>query len=57
MDLWYSEYHAPTVKFSIQIKSQLHHEVTEHQTIFVFDSEEFGRFFYPGRLYHDDGAG
>ncbi len=45
MDLWYSEYHAPTVKFSIQVKSQLHHEVTEHQTIFVFDSEEFGRFF------------
>lgn len=43
--LWYSEYHTPNVKLSIKVNSQLHHEVTEFQTLSVFDSEEFGRFF------------
>lgn len=43
-DLWYSEYHAPGVRFSIQVNSQLHHEKSEYQRISVFDSPEFGRF-------------
>ena len=43
-DLWYSEYHAPTVRFSIKVKEQLHFEKSEYQTISVYDSEEFGRF-------------
>ncbi len=43
-DLWYSEYHTPAVRFSIQVNSQLHHEKSEYQTISVFDSVEFGRF-------------
>lgn len=43
-DLWYSEYHTPAVRLSIQIKSQLHHEKSEYQAISVFDSVEFGRF-------------
>lgn len=43
-DLWYSEYHTPSVRFSIQINSQLHHEKSNYQTISVFDSLEFGRF-------------
>lgn len=43
-DLWYSEYHTPSVRFSIKLRQQLHHEVSEFQTISIFDSEEFGRF-------------
>ena len=43
-DLWFSEYHTPSVRLSIRVKSQLHHEKSEHQTISVFDSNEFGRF-------------
>ncbi len=43
-DLWYSEYHTPSVRFSIKVNSQLHHEKSEYQTISVFDSVEFGRF-------------
>ncbi|HOP11111.1 MAG TPA: polyamine aminopropyltransferase [Oscillospiraceae bacterium] len=43
-DLWYSEYHAPTVRFSIKVKSQLYHEKSDYQDISVFDSVEFGRF-------------
>lgn len=43
-DLWYSEYHSPSVRFSIKLNSQLHHEKSDYQTISVFDSLEFGRF-------------
>ncbi|HNX13973.1 MAG TPA: polyamine aminopropyltransferase [Oscillospiraceae bacterium] len=43
-DLWYSEYHAPTVRFSIKVNSQLYHEKSDYQAISVFDSAEFGRF-------------
>lgn len=42
-DLWYSELHTPAVRFSIKLKSQLHHEKSDYQTISVFDSVEFGR--------------
>ncbi len=43
-DLWYSEYHAPTVRFSIKVNCQLYHEKSDYQTISVFDSPEFGHF-------------
>lgn len=43
-DLWYSEYHTKSVRFSIQIRQQLHFEKSNYQTISVFDSVEFGRF-------------
>lgn len=43
-DLWFSEYHTPSVRFSIKVKCQLHHEISSYQEISVFDSEEFGRF-------------
>lgn len=44
MDLWYSEYHTPNVKFSIKVDKQLYSHESEFQTIDVFESEEFGRF-------------
>ena len=43
-DLWYSELHTPTARFSIKVKQQLHFEKSDFQTIDVFDSDEFGRF-------------
>lgn len=44
MDLWYSEYHTDSVKFSIKVNCELHHERSDYQEIAVFDSPEFGRF-------------
>lgn len=43
-DLWYSEQHAPGVRFSIQVSRQLHNEQSPYQHISVFESSEFGRF-------------
>ena len=43
MDLWFSEFHTPYVKFSIQIDKQLHSEQTEFQRIDILESKEFGR--------------
>ncbi len=43
-DLWYSEYHTEHVRFSIKVTAQLHKEVSDFQTIAVYDSPEFGRF-------------
>ncbi|HSK68951.1 MAG TPA: polyamine aminopropyltransferase [Candidatus Limnocylindria bacterium] len=43
-DLWYSEYHVPTARFSIQVKGQLHRERSDFQHIAVYESEGFGRF-------------
>ena len=44
MDLWYSEKHTPTVKFSIQVSRQLYSRQSQFQRIDVFESEEYGRF-------------
>ncbi len=44
MDLWYSEKHTPSVKFSIQVDKQLYSETSRFQRIDVFESREFGRF-------------
>ena len=43
-DLWYTEYHSPYVRFSIQVSEQLHHEQSDYQSISVYQSPEFGRF-------------
>jgi spermidine synthase len=45
MELWYTEAHTPTVRFSIKVKQQLLNRQSPFQRIDVFDSEEFGRFF------------
>ena len=44
LDLWFSEYHSKTVRFSIKVKKQLFSENSGIQQIDVFESEEFGRF-------------
>ncbi len=45
MELWYTEDHVETVRFSIKVKEQLVHRVSPFQEIDIFDSQEFGRFF------------
>lgn len=42
-DLWYSEFHAPDVKFSIRVNRQLHAEQSDYQQISVYDTPQFGR--------------
>lgn len=44
MELWYSEKHTPSVKFSIQVDRQLYSGNSDFQRIDVFESKEFGRF-------------
>jgi len=44
MQLWYSEEHTESVKFSIKVDRQLYTGQSEFQRIDVFDSKEFGRF-------------
>jgi len=44
MDLWFSEYHTKTARFSIKITKQLFSDYSGIQQIDVFDSKEFGRF-------------
>lgn len=44
LDLWFSEFHTPNVKFSIHVNRQLYSAQSEFQRIDVFESEEFGRF-------------
>ncbi|MCL1902990.1 MAG: polyamine aminopropyltransferase [Oscillospiraceae bacterium] len=44
MDLWFSEYHTKTVRFSIKVTKQLFSDNSGIQRIDVFDSVEFGRF-------------
>lgn len=45
MELWYSEMHTEDVKFSIRIQKQLLADKSEFQSIDVFESNKFGRFF------------
>ncbi|MDR3085247.1 MAG: polyamine aminopropyltransferase [Christensenellaceae bacterium] len=44
MQLWYSEEHTESVKFSIKVDRQLFTGQSDFQRIDVFDSKEFGRF-------------
>ncbi len=43
-DLWYSEYHTSSVRFSIKVEAQLHSEQSDFQRIAVYKSPEFGKF-------------
>jgi spermidine synthase len=45
VELWYTEQHTPTVRFSIKIKEQILSGKSPFQRIDVFNSEEFGKFF------------
>ncbi len=44
MELWYTEEHTDTVRFSIRVKEQVYSKESPFQKIDVFDSDEFGRF-------------
>lgn len=44
MELWYTEEHTESVRFSIKVKRQLYSGESDFQRIDVFDSEEFGLF-------------
>ena len=44
MELWYTEEHTGSVRFSIKINRQLYSARSAFQQIDVFDSKEFGRF-------------
>ena len=43
MDLWFTENHSDSVRFSIRVDKHLYSEQSEHQRIDVFQSLEFGR--------------
>ncbi|MDR1510133.1 MAG: polyamine aminopropyltransferase [Synergistaceae bacterium] len=45
VELWYTEEHTPSVRFSIKVNEHVLSKKTPFQRIDVFDSEEFGRFF------------
>ncbi|MCD8038308.1 MAG: polyamine aminopropyltransferase [Lachnospiraceae bacterium] len=44
MELWFTEKHTESVKFSIQVDKQLYSSQSEFQRIDIFDSKEFGIF-------------
>ncbi len=44
MELWYTEQHTESVRFSIKVGRQIHSERSAFQQIDVFDSDEFGVF-------------
>ncbi|QZY53809.1 polyamine aminopropyltransferase [Crassaminicella profunda] len=43
MELWYTENHTETVKFSIKVKEHLYTKASPFQQIDVFDTYEFGK--------------
>lgn len=45
IDLWYSEFHSETIKFSVQVEKQILSKQSPFQRIDVFESKELGRFF------------
>ncbi len=44
MELWYTEQHTDSVRFSIKIEKHVYSGKSDFQRIDVFDSSEFGRF-------------
>jgi len=45
MELWYTENHTDSVKFSIKVNEQLYSAKSRFQQIDFFNSDEFGTFF------------
>ena len=43
MELWFSEYHTPDVKYSIRVNRHLYSHQSEYQQIDIYDTPEFGR--------------
>ena len=43
MELWFSEFHTPDVKFSLRVNKQLYSKQSDYQRIDVLDTAEFGR--------------
>ena len=43
MELWFSEFHTPDVKFSLRVNKQLYSKQSNYQRIDVLDTAEFGR--------------
>ncbi len=43
MELWFSEYHTPDVRFSLRMERQLYSRQSDYQRIDVFETPEFGR--------------
>ena len=44
MELWYTEQHTDSVRFSIKVKRHLLSEQSDYQRVDIFESEEFGKF-------------
>ena len=45
MELWFTEEHSKSARFSVRVTKSLHSEITPIQQIDVFESDEFGVFF------------
>lgn len=45
MELWYTENHSESVRFSIKVDKQIYSGKSDFQRIDVFETQEFGRFF------------
>ena len=43
MEMWFSEYHTPTVRNSLRVDRQLYSKQSEYQRIDIFETPEFGR--------------
>ena len=43
VELWYTQYQTPDVKFTFRVKDVIHTEASDYQTIEVLDTYEFGR--------------
>ncbi len=43
MEMWYTEFHTDTVKWSIKVDKSIYTDKSDFQRIDIFDTEEFGR--------------
>lgn len=43
MEMWFSEFHTPDVKYSIRVNKHLYSEQSDFQRIDIFETPEFGR--------------
>ncbi len=43
MNLWFTEDHTPSVRFTMKVEREVIHQRSDHQDIVILDTEEFGR--------------
>jgi spermidine synthase len=43
MNLWFTEDHTPSVRFTMKVTREVIHHKSDHQDIVILDTEEFGR--------------